>query len=257
MDLSLRLSFDREAEKYARSRPAPPGALVRAMLEQGDLTGGTRVLEVGCGTGQATTPLAQHGLEIHALELGPSLAALARERLAPYPNVIVEQGTFETFTSDTPFDALISVQAFHWIEPGFGLSHAASLLHSDGALLLAWHQDRRQDTAFERAVDPVYERYEAPLQLQRPTPNATAANIVEALMISPDFYGLRVSSFPWQETYHGARYLELLTTFSNVQALDTAARRAFLGEIAELVDAYGGSVIRHYESLLLSARRYP
>lgn len=257
MDLSLRLTFDREAEAYHRSRPAPPVALVEAMLEQGGLQACDRVLEVGCGTGQATVPLAEFGLEVHALELGPSLAALAHERLALYPNVTVEQGAFETFTSDTPFDALVSVQAFHWIEPGFGLSHAASLLHPDGALLLAWHQDRRQDTVFERAVDPVYDRYEAPLKLERPTPNATAANMVEALVTSADFYGLQIMRFPWQEIYPKWRYLELLTTFSNVQAIDAAARSAFLGEIADLVDAHGGIVVRVYESLLLSARRAP
>ena len=257
MDLSLRLTFDREAEKYRRSRPAPPEALIAAMLEQGGLAAGKRVLEVGCGTGQATEPLAQQGLEIHALELGPSLAALARERLAGYPNVTVEEGSFEAFSSETPFDALISVQAFHWIEPDFGLKHAASLLHPDGALLLAWHQDRSQDTPFYRASDPIHRRYEAPLRLERPTPEATPTDLIGLLETSAHFHRLRVTRFPWQQTYPKTRYLELLQTFSNVQALDEGAREGFLQEVATLIDAHGGRVVRHYESLLVSARRYP
>lgn len=257
MDLSLRLTFDREAEKYARSRPPPPEALIAAMLELGNLKAGKHVLEVGCGTGQATEPLAQQGLEVHALELGPSLAALARERLAGYPNVTVEHVAFEAFMSETPFDALVSVQAFHWIEPDFGLTHAASLLHAGGALLLAWHQDHSQDTPFYRESDPIHRRYEAPLRLRRPTPDATPTDLIGSLEASSHFHSLRVTRVPWQQTYSKTRYFELLTTFSNVQAMDERTRETFLQEVADLIDAHGGSVVRHYESLLLSAHRYP
>lgn len=253
MDLSLRATFDREAELYYRARPAPPPALLRAILEQGHLTAGNRVLEVGCGTGQATRPLAEHGLKVHALELGPALAERARKALADYPDVTVETIAFEDYRSETPFDALVSVQAFHWLEPVAGLTQAASLLKSGGALLLAWHQDRPQDTAFERAVDPVYRRYEAPRELKRPTPNETPGRFTQQLTTSAEFAGLRVSRFPWQETYPKTRYLELLQTFSNVQAMAPDVRADFLREIAQAVETHGGHVVRHYESLLLCA----
>jgi 16S rRNA A1518/A1519 N6-dimethyltransferase RsmA/KsgA/DIM1 with predicted DNA glycosylase/AP lyase activity len=36
-----------------------------------------RVLEIGCGTGQATFPLAERGLAVTAIELDPELARLA------------------------------------------------------------------------------------------------------------------------------------------------------------------------------------
>jgi 2-polyprenyl-3-methyl-5-hydroxy-6-metoxy-1,4-benzoquinol methylase len=85
----LRTTFDLEAERYDRVRPAPPTALVDAMLEQGQLKAGDRILEVGCGTGQATRPLAERGLKVHALELGPELATLARRNLAGFSNVTV------------------------------------------------------------------------------------------------------------------------------------------------------------------------
>jgi 16S rRNA A1518/A1519 N6-dimethyltransferase RsmA/KsgA/DIM1 with predicted DNA glycosylase/AP lyase activity len=38
---------------------------------------GDRVIEIGCGTGQATVPLAERGLTITAVELGAELAAVA------------------------------------------------------------------------------------------------------------------------------------------------------------------------------------
>lgn len=83
------------------------------MLEQGQLKAGDRVLEVGCGTGQATRSLAERGLKVHALELGPELAALARRNLRDLPDVNVQTLAFELFEVDKPLDTLVSVQAFH------------------------------------------------------------------------------------------------------------------------------------------------
>ena len=255
MDVSLRTTFDREAERYDRARPAPPEALVEAMVRAGNLQAGARVLEVGCGTGQATRPLAERGLEVHALELGPALAALARQNLADFPNVTVDQTAFEAFSSKTPFDALVSVQAFHWIEPETGLAHAASLLRPGGALLLAWHQDLSQETAFYRETDLIFKRYEAGLNLNRPVPESAPERFRSVLEASPDFENVSSTNFPWRHRYSKERFLELLLTFSNVQALAAAARTPFLGEIAEAIDAHGGSVVRRYESALLCAYR--
>lgn len=250
-DLTLRATFDREAARYQRARPAPPDVLVNAMLKHPQP--GARVLEVGCGTGQATLPLAQAGLRVHALELGPALAELARANLAHYPNVTVQTVAFEDYRSETPFDALASVQAFHWIAPETGLAHAASLLRPGGALLLAWHQERSQDTAFYRATDPIHRRFENPLELRRPVPDFAPDRFSSALAASPYFEGLSTSRFPWSYRYSKARYLDLLMTYSNVQALTAEARAHFLAEIAGIIDAHGGEVRRLYESVLVSA----
>ena len=252
-DLTLRATFDREATRYGRARPAPPQVLVDAMLRQ--LQPGAHILEVGCGTGQATLPLAHAGLQVHALELGPALAELARANLSHYPNVTVQTVAFEDYRSDTPVDALVSVQAFHWIAPETGLAHAASILRPDGALLLAWHQERSQDTAFYRATDPIHKRFENPLELRRPVPDFAPDRFSSALAASPYFEGLSTSRFPWSYRYSKARYLDLLMTYSNVQALEPPAREHFLADIAEVVGRHGGEVVRLYESVLLSAYR--
>lgn len=251
--LSLRTTFDREAARYGRARPAPPKELPDAMLRH--LRPGAHVLEVGCGTGQATLPLARAGMRVHALELGPALAELARVNLSGYPNVTVETLAFEDYGTDTPFDALVSVQAFHWVTPESGLEQAASLLRSGGALLLAWHQERSQDMAFYRATDPIHKRFENPLELRRPVPDFAPDQFSSALATSPYFGSPSLSCFLWSYRYSKTRYLDLLLTYSNVQALEAEAREHFLSEIAEIIDAHGGEVERFYESVLLSAYR--
>jgi len=47
------------------------------------------VLEVGCGTGQLTVPLAQYGAGVVAVERGLNLAALARQNLAGFAKPFV------------------------------------------------------------------------------------------------------------------------------------------------------------------------
>ena len=251
-DLSLRTTFDLEAARYHRARPAPPEKLINAVLEQGRLEPSSRILEVGCGTAQATRPLAERGLRVYALELGPTLAELARANLQGL-DVTVETVAFEVYGSDTPFDALVSVQAFHWIKPKSGLEHAASLLRPGGAILLAWHPDRTPDTPFNRAAHTIHNRYEAPLN--RPTPTHAPEKFVTALNASPDFGSVQVSRYAWTHRYDKARYLDLLLTYSNVQALEPSLREHFLAAMAVAIDAHGGQVERFYKSVLLSAVR--
>ena len=91
----LRTTFSEAAELYDRMRPGYPRAVFEELAEFGRLGPGSRVLEIGCGTGQATLPLAQRGYRVTAVELGAELAAIARRKLASFPGVEVVVSAFE------------------------------------------------------------------------------------------------------------------------------------------------------------------
>jgi 16S rRNA A1518/A1519 N6-dimethyltransferase RsmA/KsgA/DIM1 with predicted DNA glycosylase/AP lyase activity len=78
-------SFDVAASDYARYRSGYPAEVVDDVVTASRLRRGSRVLEIGCGTGQLSVPLAQQGAELVAVELGPNLAAIARRNLADFP----------------------------------------------------------------------------------------------------------------------------------------------------------------------------
>jgi len=53
----------------------------------------SRVLELGCGTGRLTLPLAQAGHEVTGIDLSPAMLARAREKLAALPQAIQDRVT--------------------------------------------------------------------------------------------------------------------------------------------------------------------
>ena len=80
----LRTLFDGVAERYDAARPRYPRVVVDDLVALAGLEFGSRVLEIGCGTGQLTVDLARRGLDVTAVEIGPALAEVARRNLAPY-----------------------------------------------------------------------------------------------------------------------------------------------------------------------------
>src|SRR5687768_7131490 len=109
----LRAIFDEDAERYDRARPGYPAAVFEDLMRLARVGPGSRVLEIGCGTGQATVPLAERGCRIVAVELGAQLAAVARRKLARFPAVDVITAAFEEWPlPPEPFDLVVSATAF-------------------------------------------------------------------------------------------------------------------------------------------------
>jgi SAM-dependent methyltransferase len=93
--------FNEVPELYDRVRPAYPDELFADLVAITGMDRQSSVLEVGCGTGQATRSLAALGYSVTAIEPGAGMAALARQRLAAFSNVEVENSTFD-FPAATP-----------------------------------------------------------------------------------------------------------------------------------------------------------
>src|SRR6266536_6619989 len=131
----LRETFNQAAELYYRARPGYPPALFDELAAVAGLGPGCRVLEIGCGTGQATVPLAERGCEIVAVELGADLATVARRNLARFPRVEVVVAAFEDWPLPTePFDTVVAATAWHWLAPAVRVAKAAQALRPGRAL---------------------------------------------------------------------------------------------------------------------------
>jgi SAM-dependent methyltransferase len=125
--------FDEEPELYDRVRPTYPDGLFADLVAITGMSERSRVLEVGCGTGQATRSLATLGCTVTAVEAGAGMAALARQRLRSFPNTEVETSRFEEWDDrGRRFDVLVAAASWHWVDPSIGWRRAHDVLHPGG-----------------------------------------------------------------------------------------------------------------------------
>jgi SAM-dependent methyltransferase len=255
----LRQSFNEAAELYDRARPGYPAALFGDLAALAGIGPGCRVLEIGCGTGQATVPLAERECEIVCVELGANLAAVAQRKLARFPNVRVVVSAFEDWPLPAePFDCVIAATAFHWLDPAVRVTKAADALRSDGTLAtIGTHHVAGGDTEFFAEVQSCYERWDpttpAGLRLQSA---AVIPYDSEELDRSGRFGSAVFRRYEWELTYTATTYLETLMTYSGHRTLAPEARSNLLAGIADLIETrYRGRITKRYMTELRVAHR--
>ncbi|MCW4013731.1 MAG: SAM-dependent methyltransferase, partial [Candidatus Bathyarchaeota archaeon] len=62
--------FNKASNVYDKIRPSYPPVLFRDLIQLTGIPQGGRILEIGCGTGQATLPLAAEGFNMVCLDIG-------------------------------------------------------------------------------------------------------------------------------------------------------------------------------------------
>jgi SAM-dependent methyltransferase len=256
----LRETFNEDAERYDRARPRYPVRMFDDLAAAG-VAPGARVLEIGCGTGQATVALAERGYRIVAVELGPDMAAVARRNLAAFDSVEVVTAAFEEWPlPGEPFDVVFSATAFHWVDPAVRVAKSADALRPGGVLAtVATHHiaGGTWTEAFFAEIQRLYQRFDPStppgLRLQ------TARDIVEddrELTSSGRFGPASFHRYEWELPYSTADYLDLLLTYSGHRALPDARQSVLLDAIARLIDGdHGGRVVKRYLTELRIARR--
>jgi ubiquinone/menaquinone biosynthesis C-methylase UbiE len=146
--------FDGIADRYEASRPGYPPRVVEFVAATAGLSPGAAVLEIGCGTGQLTERLARSGFRVTAIDIGPSLIAVARRRVTG-ADVSFQVTSFEDLAADASFDLVVSGAAFHWIDPEVAFSKSARLLRPGGWLALLG-ADERYDEPLGAALEPLW-----------------------------------------------------------------------------------------------------
>ena len=258
----LRSTFDGAATLYDEVRPGYPEELFDDLVPLSGVPSGGRVLEVGCGTGQATLPLARRGYEILCVELGENLAAVARRNLAGHPRVELLTGDFEeTALPGEAFDLLVSATAFHWLDPAVAYRKAARALKPGGALALFWNEHVRTDAdrGFFAAAQRVYAR-EAPEIWDKsyagpPLPEDLPDRAGE--IEDSGYFGPVVRrSYLWDQAYNAPGYLRILDTYSGHINLGDDTRLRLHEGISRLIEeGYGGRIVKGYQASLYVARK--
>jgi SAM-dependent methyltransferase len=249
--------FDQEAERYDRWRPRYPDVVIDALLGPEPL--GRDVLDVGCGSGLASRPIAARGAKVLGVELAPRMAEVARRH-----GIDVELGAFEEWdAAGRRFDVVTSAQAWHWLDMPAATAKAASLLRPNGTLGLIWnggaHPDDLADALearYSTLVPPGTHRLFRGYGANRSSDvRSGLTGVTEAITASPAFGPASERWFPWTHHYLRDEWLELLRSSSEYAALDADLRHRLLDAIGATIDDYGGSFVMSFETVLIAATR--
>ncbi len=257
IDRSNRVAFEEVADLYDEVRPAHPEVLIDDLVALSGIPENGRILEVGCGPGNATVAFAQRGYRILAIELGKRLAELARKNCRDFPQVTIENMIFEAWDVEVhAFDLAFSAEAFHWIHPDVGYPKIARAVKDSGSVALFWHVPVDPVTEWSQAIDKVYKRV-AP-ELENPEDLYTAEWLIDIItnnFVNAGCYkAVDVRQYKWSEEYSGERYVKLLHTFSGHRRMDTAVQEKLYAEIQDVIESFGGSITKPMLTVLFHAK---
>jgi SAM-dependent methyltransferase len=241
----LRTTFDQVPELYDRARPSYPRQLFDDLVSLAQLPAKARLVEIGCGTGQATLPLAQRGYAITCVELGKHLADVAQRKLASFESVEVINTSFESWHPErAEFDAIVAFTAFHWIDPDVRYTKTGELLRERGklAIVSTWHVLLPDGDPFFVEVQEDYEAVvpEDPKTQAGaggpPHPDAVADRS-EEIAGSGRFRNIGARRYLWDVIYTADDYIAVLNTYSGHRAFDDETRKLLLSRIHRRIEA--------------------
>ncbi|QNE21767.1 class I SAM-dependent methyltransferase [Kribbella qitaiheensis] len=250
--LELRKTFGEDAELYDRVRPTYPPGLYDDLTALLGNTDRPRVLEIGCGTGQATRPMLERGWSVKAVELSPELSGVARANL---PGLEVITTDFDVWPLPAEkFDLVISATAFHWLDPETRVIKSADALRPGGVLaVVSTHHVAGRDPFFGE-VQECYQQFMPGTDKEEKllAPDEVPADSSE-IDASGRFGPVEFRRYVWDQTYTTAEYLDLLNSYSGHRALTTVARDRLYDCIGARIEAAGGSVTKSYLTQLSAA----
>jgi SAM-dependent methyltransferase len=246
-------SFGSDAERYDRTRPGYPDGLVDRVIAASP---GPAVLDVGCGTGIVARQFRAAGCRVLGVEIDARMAAFARQA-----GLEVEVSKFEEWEpAGRMFDAVVSGQTWHWVEPVAGARKAAMALRSGGPLALFWNVQQPPavlaeawsavyrrllpDSVFARAAAPGLEAYSGLLTKAEDGIRAAGA------FGEPEQW-----RFDWEHAYTREEWLDQVPTAGGHSRFPAATLEELLRGIGAAIDAFGGSFTMRYAAVALTARR--
>jgi ubiquinone/menaquinone biosynthesis C-methylase UbiE len=246
-DLELRKNwYSPVADAYNKVRPRYPQNIINSAIEVAQLRPKNKILELGCGPGNATVAFAQR--EFNMVCLDPSLAAceFAIKNCAAYPNVEIKQTTFEEWQlTANHFHAVLAATSFHWMNQTIAYQKAADALQDEGVLILLWNMTPQPSYEVHKKLHEVYQihapsssRYE-----DMETQEKIVKSFGQQAINSRNFKNLETGHVICQKTYSVDDYLLLLGTLSPYLKLQTSIRDSLFAGLRDTINKYYGGKI--------------
>lgn len=237
--MDFRKTYDAIPQAFDKWRPRYCPELFSAVIAAADIGPGSRVLEIGPGTGQATEPLLKTGCGYLSIELGENFTAYNREKFEKYPNFHIVNGDFETWSfGEAPFDLVYSAATIQWIPEGIAFPKVYRLLKSGGTL--AMFMTRTDTKASNGALyDTIQEVYANHFQVD----THYTCRMDYTNVLNYGFTGLSLREWKEQQVLTGREYVEYMaSTMVEHITLKEPYRAAFFGGVQQAVEGAGDRI---------------
>ncbi len=255
--------FDGVAEIYDRARrPYPPRLfddVFNYLGENPQEPTAVAAVEIGPGTGQATTQLLARGVTVAAVEPGPRLAAILRDKFLGEQRLVVINERFEEVPLPEGIaDLVLAATSFHWVDADVRYAKTLETLRDGGTLaLIGTNQIASEvDRGYFAASQPIYDRFfpgeTAP---DLPGEDVTPPEVPE-LLANDAFEGVELFRYRWDQRYSTQEYADLVRSYSGTQQLPPFDREQFIDELSSFInEKFEGTVVRPLVLTLVLARK--
>jgi ubiquinone/menaquinone biosynthesis C-methylase UbiE len=229
--------FDRAADYYDRTRGYPPGVaeqVAALLVRAGGLHAGSRVLELGVGTGRVALPLARHVRELVGVDRSPAMLARLRHKQGAEPIVPLIADGNALPLRDHSCSAAIAVHFFHLVADWQGVLREVARVLEPGSMLLLGEDSQLLPELWD-AVHRVVSR----------PPNI---GIERQVVDFPCAAGFALAREPLEIPYRTR--VELTTFLREIEErVWSATWRMRDDEHAQLLDVMRGEIVERYGSV--------
>ena len=251
---AARNHYGADANGYEAGRPDYPPQVYALLRDRCGVRSGSRILEIGPGTGQVTRHLLAAGAQVVAVEPDPGFAAYLCEHL---PQVDVVPRAFEEAEVGDGFDAVVAATSFHWLDQPVALAKVHAALRPGGWAAIWWtifSDPYREDPLLEAAVarlgfEPGNQRAGTGFQRDADARQSDLQDLAGLSDVSAEL-------IPWDLAMDAASTRELFDSMITVRQLVDPDRAHVLHTLTTLVEArFGGVARRPMLTVLYVGRR--
>lgn len=233
-------TFAKIVDEYEYARPNYPDSLFSDILSYSGINNKSLLLEIGAGTGQATSFFAENGFDLTALEISDKQIQFLENKFSKYNNVHLVKSEYENYNDDKKYDLIFAASSFHWIDKTIRCQKVYNMLKSDGTIALFWHmQPITKYTAppFDKLNDIISHFF-----TEKHIYNSSELSLLHTRrmeeLVSHSFNEVKFLEYKFNILYSGSRYVSLLNTFSYVQMFDYKDRHNFLSSVEACLQRY-------------------
>jgi SAM-dependent methyltransferase len=247
-------SFGSDPERYDRARPRYPNILIERIAAGAP---GGLILDVGVATGIVARQFQAAGCQVLGVDPDARLAEFAR-----HSGVDVEVSTFEAWEAGgRKFDAVVSGESWHWVDPFAGAAKAAEVLRPGGRLAVFWNTGHPQ-AGLDEAFSEVYRRVLPESLVARlgkssieEAHSAMCAKAADGMRETSAFDEPEQWRFEWTQAYTRDEWLDALQTTGG--AIPESQLADLLEGVGDAIDGIGGSFTMYYGTFVVTAARRP